>query len=201
MSKALEIDTTSIASLPLPTQNKLFLISYLNPDSPTYLDRKASYKATHPKCIEDESAYANASRVLRSDKVKAFFKNIYDRVEATVEDRVKEMRDIYRGKTLVETKTYTVNDQGERVLASVTVREPSAKDRIAASDQLNKLDGSYKRADGKVKREMDDYDKLTAKIKRDMKNVTPQEGETDTELIPDNNTSDVKSLPDSKIEK
>lgn len=107
--------------------------------------RQAYYKAGY-NCKSDEAADANASRLLRNDKVQARLAELAEEIKAASIADITEMQQtltsIIRQK--LEEEVIVVESVGDFMSeARKTNKKPAIKDIISAINTLGKMQGAF----------------------------------------------------------
>jgi hypothetical protein len=170
-------------------RQQAYLYALLDPQSPTYGNQTASYKAAYGTA-SDTVAAVKASQAVRRDKVHTWIEEILRRHGVDTQARVVELAAIAHNKSAPRTIRKIV-EQGDKRKVITTTEEPTASERLKAIDQLNKLSGDYAKAQaaGTLQAQDEYTDLMSRTFTRDKqrtsrsdraKNVTPEDPEGST---------------------
>jgi hypothetical protein len=146
------INTADVESMGISytIKDRLYLQAFLDPESPTYLDRTASYRRIYPesKAITDRTIQQYTYHKLKRYRQAGLIAAYLHAIDMEIQRRLGWLKPIMTGTALRETKQYTrVQDKttGEyrEVLSGRTVSTPSFQERIKAIDLVNKMTGEY----------------------------------------------------------
>ena len=130
-------------------KDRLYLQAFLDPESPTYLDRTASYKRIYPdsRVLPDRTIQQYTFHKLRRYRQNGLIAAYLAAIDMEIQRRLAWLKPIMQGTAVRETKQYTrvkLDDGtfGEK-LTGRTVSTPSFQERIKAIDLVNKMTGEY----------------------------------------------------------
>lgn len=126
----------------LTPKEREFLKRYLDPDSETFGNQTRSYMSVY-NSDKYASAANQATALVKKPIVAEAMERILVESDAGIADRVRALSRIYHGTERKRTEQYAVAEDGREVLRSVTVSEPSYRERIAAVDIINRVAGDY----------------------------------------------------------
>jgi len=126
----------------LSIKQQAFVAAIANPASPTYSNGTRSILATHPGVSSLGSAAVSASRYLTSDKIRSAIDDILRQQGLGIEVRTAKIRSI------LDVDTYEIEQIDRKGRVKSATRLPNHKIQLQAIHLLNKLDGSYARAEG-----------------------------------------------------
>jgi hypothetical protein len=152
-------DTSPASSTPVfdslkPAQKKAIEL-YVSPDSPTFSNGAGSYRAAYPGARHPGTAAASMSRLLSNDKGQKAVAELMREHSVDSQHRIRRLREIMDGQE----QTQTIANADGEIVRTVTTSPPQA-DALKAIDLLNRLDGSYAKAEQTVNVQAEAYKQL-----------------------------------------
>ena len=125
----------------LPIKQEKFCVEYAKSGNQRQAYIKAGYK-----CKNDETADANASRLLRNDKVKARLAELAEEIKsasiADITEMQKTLTTIIRQE--LEEEVVVVESAGDFISEARKInKKPAIKDVIKAINTLGKMQGAF----------------------------------------------------------
>lgn len=110
-----------------------------------------AYLKAYKSCKKEKTAMANASRLLRNDKVLSYIEELQEELKSkaimSAQERMEWLTKVVKGEEL-DVYTRLDFDNGEMIAGH---KEADINTKIKALDTLNKMSGEYKTIlDGKI---------------------------------------------------
>ena len=183
MTEKLLDDTFSTADIQAYTpaatiRDRLYLQAFLNPDSPTYLQEKESFKRAWGKDnIEglDELQIAEyAYRTLRKYRQKGLISAYVTAIDCGIERRLSIPKQIMTGELKRITRSYSyvtdkVTGKRTRVCTNEVEQYPTFSERLKAVQELNKMTGEYHKRAIEAGQAKDELSRIRKQANEDMK--------------------------------
>lgn len=141
LRRAGKLNLESLLDDSLTRRQRLFLIAYADPDSPTYLNATQSYARVYGR-EPDATARRNGSRTLSAAHIRPELEILLAGMGAPVGIRTMDVRRIATGKARRRTVVTRKNADGTVLERTVTDSEPTHAERLKAHEILMRVTGA-----------------------------------------------------------
>jgi phage terminase small subunit len=125
----------------LTDRQRVFVLVYADPESPTYLNATQSHMAVYG-AKNTKTAASSGSRTLANEKVQSAIEIVLEAIGLPVGIRTLDVAQIATGSRRRVVKRETHNAKGALIRTDTTSAEPTFAERLKAHETLNKVTGA-----------------------------------------------------------